>query len=354
VAGWRREERTMIALDASHGEGGGQILRTALALAVAVGRPVTLTNIRLRRPKPGLQPQHLATVRALATISEAEVDGDQPGSTSLSFAPRALNGGAYRFDVGAVQASAGSVSLIFQAVLLPLILADVRSRITIVGGTHVPWSPPVHYLTEVFLPAVVTVGVRATATLRRWGWYPAGGGELEATIERATHLGGLNAEMAPAPHEIAGLSAVSRLPRSIAERQRRRAEERLRAAGLSASIAIEEDRGASGPGTLLFLAVRGRAGFSALGQRGLPAEQVADAAVDQLLAWNASGAAVDEHLADQLVPFLALGRTASTLRCPRLTSHLNTVAWVVRHFLPATIALDEGPPARVRIDPAAR
>jgi RNA 3'-terminal phosphate cyclase (ATP) len=155
-------------------------------------------------------------------------------------------------------------------VLLPLILADVRSRITIVGGTHVPWSPPVHYLTEVFLPAVATVGVRAPATLRRWGWYPAGGGELEATIERATHLGGLNAEMAPAPHEIAGLSAVSRLPRSIAERQRRRAEERLRAAGLSASIAIEEDRGASGPGTLLFLAVRGRAGFSAPSKSPMP------------------------------------------------------------------------------------
>jgi RNA 3'-terminal phosphate cyclase (ATP) len=147
---------------------------------------------------------------------------------------------------------------------------------------------------------------------------------------------------------------VSRLPGSIAERQRRRAEERLGAAGLCASIAIEEDQGALGPGTVLFLAVPGRAGFSALGRRGLPAEQVADAAVDQLLAWNASGAAVDEHLADQLVPFLALGRTGSTLTCPRLTSHLTTVAWVVRHFLPATIALDEGPPARVRIDPAAR
>lgn len=343
-----------IALDAAYGEGGGQIVRTALALAVALRRPVTLAKIRLRRPNPGLQPQHLATLRALAAISEADVEGDQRGSTSLSFAPRALNGGAYRFDVGAIKASAGSVSLIFQALLLPLIFAGVPSRITIVGGTHVPWSPPVHYLTEVFLPALATVGVRATATLRRWGWYPAGGGELDATIERAVSLGGLSAEAGAAPPEIIGLSAVSRLPRSIAERQHRRAQERLGTAGLFASIAIEEDQGALGPGTVLFLAVRGRAGFSALGRRGLPAEQVADAAVDQLLAWNASGAAVDEHLADQLVPFLALGRTGSTFTCPRLTSHLNTVAWVVRHFLPATIALDEGPPARVRIDPAAR
>jgi RNA 3'-terminal phosphate cyclase (ATP) len=339
-------------LDASYGEGGGQILRTALALAVALGRPVTLTNVRLRRPKPGLQPQHLATVRALAAIGEADVGGDHLGSTSLSFAPRALTGGAYHFDVGAIRGSAGSVSLVFQALLLPLVFAGVASRITIVGGTHVPWSPPVHYLTEVFLPALSAAGVRATATLRRWGWYPAGGGELEATIEQTAALGGLSAVAGAAPPRIVGLSAVSRLPRSIAERQHRRAQERLGAAGLSASIAVEEDHGAVGPGTVLFLAVRGRAGFTALGRRGLPAEQVADAAVDQFLAWNASGAAVDEHLADQLVPFLALGRAGSTFTCPRVTSHLTTVAWVVRHFLPATITLDEGPPARVRVDPA--
>lgn len=148
--------------------------------------------------------------------------------------------------------------------------------------------------------------------------------------------------------------AVSRLPRSIAERQRRRTEERLRAAGLSASIAVEEDQGALGPGTVLFLAVRGRAGFSSLGRRGLPAEHVADAAVDELLAWAATGAAIDEHLADQLVPFLVLGRSGSTFTCPRLTPHLNTVAWVVRHFVAANVALEEGPPARVRIDPVAR
>jgi RNA 3'-terminal phosphate cyclase (ATP) len=169
-----------------------------------------------------------------------------------------------------------------------------------------------------------------------------------------SRLDGIVAEEAPARPEVTGLSAVSRLPRSIAERQRRRAEERLRAAGLTPSICVEEDQRALGPGTVLFLAVRGRAGFSALGRRRLPAERVADIAVDELLAWRATGAAVDEHLADQLVPFLALARSASAYTCPRLSSHLTTVAWVVRQFVTADIALEDRRPAHVRVEPAAR
>jgi RNA 3'-terminal phosphate cyclase (ATP) len=342
----------VITLDASHGEGGGQVLRVALALAVALGRPVTLTNIRVQRPKPGLQPQHLTAVRALAAISAAEVTGDRLDSTGLTFVPRTPAAGTYRFDVGAIRGSAGSISLIFQAILLPLVVTGAPSRITLVGGTHVPWSPPVHYLTEVFLPALAPAGVKAAVTLHRWGWYPAGGGEIEATIHPVPRLEGLVLDAPPAGPEVVGLSGVSRLPRSIAERQRRQAEERLRAAGLTASIAVEEDQRALGPGTVLFLALRGRAGFSALGRRGLPAERVADLAVDELLAWIASGAAVDEHLADQLVPFLALGRSGSTFTCPRLSTHLETVVWLVRNFVGARIALEDGRPARVRIEPA--
>jgi RNA 3'-terminal phosphate cyclase (ATP) len=128
----------MIALDASYGEGGGQVLRVALGLAVALGRPVTLTDIRIRRRKPGLQPQHLAVVRALAALSAAEVTGDQLDSMDLTFVPRTLEAGTHRFDIGAIRGSAGSVSLVFQSVLLALALARAPSRITIVGGTHVP------------------------------------------------------------------------------------------------------------------------------------------------------------------------------------------------------------------------
>jgi RNA 3'-phosphate cyclase len=339
----------VLMLDGSHGEGGGQILRTALSLAVAVGRPVRVTNIRARREKPGLRPQHLAAVRALAAIGDAEVSGAELHSTELTFVPRGLRGGSRVFDVG----TAGAVSLVFQAVLLPLAFAAEPSRLTLIGGTHVVWSPPFHYLAEVFLPALAGIGLRAELDLERWGFHPRGGGRIEATVDPTTRtaLAGFVSETRDEPARLRGLSAVSHLPRSIAERQRRRAEERLAAAGVAAEIAIAEDVTALGPGTFLFLALKDRAGFSALGRRGLPAEQVADAAVEPLLSYLASGAAVDEHLADQLVPFLAMGTRASIFTCPTVSRHLATVAWVVEQFLPARIVLEDGPPARVRISP---
>ncbi len=344
----------MLRLDASRGEGGGQILRAALSLAVALRRPVTLSNIRLRRPRPGLQPQHLAVVQALAAISDAEVAGDRLDSTEVTFSPRMLRGGSYRFDVGAVRGSAGSVSLLFQAVLLPLAFAATPSRLTLIGGTHVPWSPPVHYLTDVFLPALRRTGVEAGMTLRRWGWYPRGGGEIEASVTPAHELCGLRWEERAWPETITGVSAVSRLPLTIAERQRRRVLERLERRGLAADIALVEDALALGPGTLVFLAATGHksvAGFSALGRRGLRAEAVADTAVGDLLAYLESGAVVDDHLADQLLPFLALARDESAFTCPSLSNHLQSVAWVVQQFVDARIDLEDGHPARVRIAP---
>lgn len=343
-----------LALDASHGEGGGQVLRTALALAVVLDRPVTLERIRLRRPRPGLQAQHLTVVRALASISAAQVEGDRLDSTALSFTPRRLGHGEWRFDVGAVRGSAGSVPLLFQALLLALVQAGAASRLTLIGGTHVPWSPTAHYLGEVFLPALASLGVQATVRLRRPGWYPAGGGELGAAITPAARIAPLTAMVPPSPLEISGCSLVSRLPRSIAERQRRQAETRLAAAGLTAAITVEEDIHALGPGTMLFLRAHGRAGFSALGRRGVPAERVADEAVDALLGWQRSGAAVDVHLADQLVPFLALADGPSSFTCPALSGHLRTVAWVVQQFLPVGIALHDERPARVEITPGPR
>jgi RNA 3'-terminal phosphate cyclase (ATP) len=341
----------MMTLDGSHGEGGGQILRTALALAVMLGRPLRITGIRLRRPRPGLQPQHLAVVRALAAIGDAVVGGDRLGSSELTFEPRGVRAGEWRFDIGAIKGSAGSVSLLFQALLLPLARASGPSRLTLIGGTHVPWSPPVHYLTEVFLPALGELGLDARLTLRRWGWYPAGRGEVEATVTPVQRLAGLHAET-PEPVTIRGLSAVSRLPRSIAERQARSALACLAAAGLGADIDVQEDQEAVGPGTMVFLGARGRAGFAALGRRGLPAEDVGRAAAAELVAWMATGSALDDHLADQLLPFLALAPAGSSYTCPSLSPHLETVAWTVRQFLAPRIELTASRPARVRIVPA--
>lgn len=342
---------TVRVLDGSYGEGGGQILRTALALATVTGQAVVVTRIRAGRPQPGLQPQHLTVVRALAILSQARVQGDALGSTEVAFAPGAVRGGRYRFDVGVVRASAGAVTLLFHALLPALLAADGPTELTLVGGTHVPWSPPVHHLRDVFLRCLAPAGVTAHVHLRRWGFYPAGGGLVEARVEPTRELSPLEIITAPPPI-ITGVSAVARLPRQIAERQRDRALARLRAAGLEATISLEPDAPAGSPGTFLGLAVPGRLGASALGRRGVPAEQVADEAVDAFLAARASGAALDEHVADQLVPILALARGPSTFTCPRLTPHLRTVAWVVEQLLPVRVTLQESAPARVRVEPA--
>ena len=349
-----REGNRLLTLDASHGEGGGQVVRTALALAVARQREVALTGIRAARPRPGLQPQHLTVVRALAAVSGARLTGDRLDSTELTFAPGALRAGDYRFDVGEIRGSAGSVALLFQALLLPLVLAGRPSRLTLVGGTHVPWSPTVHYLADVFLPVLAALGVRAWVRLVRWGWYPRGGGEIEAGVDPAPGWPGLDWAARAGALRLSGLSAVSRLPAHIAERQRRRAVERLAARGLEAEVAIARDEAALGPGTCLVLCAEadvGRGGAGALGRPGLPAEAVADHAVDDLLRFVDSGATVDEHLADQLVPFLALARAPSVFTCPRVSRHLETVAWVVEQLVPARIAWDGAAPARVRITP---
>ena len=213
-----------VILDASYGEGGGQVLRTALGLAVALRRPVELRAIRARRPEPGLRPQHLAVVRAVAAIGAADVEGDHIGSTTVRLAPRTPRAGRYRFDIG----TAGSVALLLQAVLLPLLKSGGASTVEVRGGTHVPWSPPVHYLSDVFLPALRTIGANVEIRLTRWGWHPEGGGEIRTTIAPTPVLSALRAtELADT--ELVGLSAVSRLPRSIAERQRRRVAQPPRA-----------------------------------------------------------------------------------------------------------------------------
>jgi RNA 3'-terminal phosphate cyclase (ATP) len=231
----------MLIVDASEGEGGGQIVRTALALAAALGRAVALRRMRERRPKPGLRPQHVTVARALRAIADADLSGDAVDSRELTFIPRALCAGEHRFDIGEIRGSAGSVSLALEALLLPLAMAPAQSTVTVLGGTHVPWSPPVHYLVDVFLPALRDAGIDADVALRRWGWYPAGGGEVHAVIRPSGGWNGIDWHGGRPGAAIRGISAVSRLPISIALRQRTRALARLRDRGLDADIALHVD-----------------------------------------------------------------------------------------------------------------
>lgn len=349
----------MVVIDGSHGEGGGQVLRTCLSLAAITGQPVRIEQIRAGRRKPGLQPQHLTSVRAAAKICDADVEGDRLDSQSLSFVPRsAAKAGTYTFDVSlaAKGGSAGAVSLIFQTVLLPLALAEGTSHLTLVGGTHVAWSPPFDYLKRVYLPTLARMGITAKINLEKWGWYPLGGGIVKATVEGAAGgqgLSGLDLAQRGKIQRVRGLSASSNLPKHIRGRQAGTVLQILRSAGLNPRV-DEIDAPSKGQGTAVFLWAEcdnALAGFTALGERGKPAEQVAGEAARDLLAFLHSQAALDRHLADQLVPPLALAGGSSHLTTEMVTQHLLTVAWVVNQFLPGRVRVEgvEGQPGACHI-----
>lgn len=339
-----------VKIDGSYGEGGGQILRTALALSAILEKPVEVVNIRAGRRNPGLQAQHLTAVKAVAQLSGARLTGAELGSLTLRFLPGPLRGADYFFEVG----TAGAVSLVFQAIALPMAFANGPCRVTIRGGTHVPWSPPFHYLDGVFLPAALRMGLHTSLKLLRWGFYPRGGGEVLVEAQPSSHLKSLVLEKRGALLGIRGFSAIANLPHVIAERQRGQALSRLSAEGLGAQIEIVAAASPS-PGTCLFLLAEfehARAGFSALGERGKPAEKVADEVVEALLAFLRSEAAVDPFLADQLLLPMALAEGTSHMTTSRLSQHLFTNAWVIEQFLPIRIDVEGevGRPGRVTVE----
>jgi len=331
----------MIRIDGFQGEGGGQIMRTALSLSALLGLPVTIENIRSNRPKPGLRPQHLTAVKALKEICGAEVEGLAVDSRRIVFRPGRVRPGTYFFDVG----TAGSVTLILQALLLPLALVSGPSRIRLRGGTHVPWSPSYQYLSEVFLPTLGGMGIKTASRLERWGWYPKGGGEVEITIQPIERLKPLVLDEPWEPDEVKVLCASSNLPGHIREREMQRIKEILQGRGLPAEFELIEGP-ALGQGNMVFIAGRkspAAAGFSALGSRGKPAEQVAEEAVKFFLSFLDSGAAVDEHLGDQILPYLAVSPGTSKILVQGVSSHLRTNLGVVNQFIPARLSLEEGP-----------
>lgn len=354
-----------VVLDGSHGEGGGQILRTALSLSMMTARAFRLVSIRAGRRNPGLLPQHLSAVRAAAAISAAEVSGDRLGSDELSFAPRrSATGGAYAFDVAqaAERGSAGSVTLVLQTLVVPLALADAASKLVVRGGTHVEWSPPFDDFAHAYLPALRQMGFRVDAELTRWGWYPVGGGEVVCTI--AGRSPGHRAGAWPCPlralergplRRIRGRAVAANLPAHIPQRMADRARASL--ADLGAPVDIEPQRVvAACPGAGIFLVADYEplaASFSAYGQLGRPSEAVAEQAAGALREHHASAAAVELHLADQLLLPLSIAASPSEFTVSRPTGHLMTNAWTIGQFGIAAISIEEGAPCRVRVEPRA-
>ncbi|HET8798979.1 MAG TPA: RNA 3'-terminal phosphate cyclase [Thermoanaerobaculia bacterium] len=318
----------LIVLDGSQGEGGGQVLRTALALSIITGRPFRIENIRAKREKPGLLRQHLTAVQAAAQVGEASVDGAELGARSLAFVPTGVRAGDYRFSIG----TAGSTTLVLQTVLVPLLLADAPSTLVIEGGTHNPSAPPFEFLERAFLPLLRRMGAEIELTLVRPGFYPAGGGAIQVRIAPARSLRPLIVEERGAIAERRVRAVVANLPYEIAQR-----EVRAAAGELEWGEETQEAHtitGSAGPGNTVSITVASEhvtEVFTAFGARGVRAEQVAHDAAKQAKRYINSDAAVGEHLADQLLLPMAAGGGGSFTTTP-LSSHAITNLDVIRRF----------------------
>jgi RNA 3'-terminal phosphate cyclase (ATP) len=318
-----------IEIDGSFGEGGGQILRTALSLSCITGYSFKLYNIRKGRKKPGLMPQHLTCVHAASLITNASVSGDETGSTALSFSPGKIEAGNYLFDIK----TAGSCSLVLQTVLPPLIFADKPSLITIKGGTHVPFSPTYHYISEVFLPMLRKINIEVESSINKYGFYPKGGGDIRVKTFPVRKVKELILSTRGRLLGLQGYSGVANLPVNIAERQRNSLLQELYPQ--SAEIQIL-DVPSPGQGTFVFLKAsfdNTVSGFSSLGQKGKPAEKVGKEAATQFIDFYNSSACLDPHLSDQIVIYLCLASGDSSFTTSHITQHLVTNLWVIEKFL---------------------
>jgi RNA 3'-terminal phosphate cyclase (ATP) len=346
----------LIELDGSTGEGGGQILRTSLALSMCTGRPMAIQRIRAKRPKPGLMRQHLTCVQAAVAVCGAKVEGAELGSQTLVFEPGPVRAGDYAFNVG----TAGSCTLVLQTVLPALMLCAEPSRVSLGGGTHNPMAPPFHFLERSFAPLLRRLGVGLDLELRRLGFYPAGGGEVSAVVHPAA--AGLQpfdlTDRGPVQEAYAECFAPA-LPGSVAMRE---LAVLARALGWSGEqLRTPAVRQNEGPGNAL-LATLAHAHVSEVvtvfGEKSVSAEQVAGALVKEVRAHQASEGALGQHLADQWMLPLALAVVAqggeAAFTCTEMTEHATTNIGVIEQFLPVRFDVDSaGACPRVRLIAAA-
>ena len=340
----------MIEIDGSYGEGGGQLVRTAVALSALTGTPLRLHNVRASRARPGLAPQHLAAVRAVAALCDARCEGLELRAQAFNFEPRARPaGGELRADVG----TAGSVTLVLQALLPVLLAARGPSRVVVSGGTDVRLAPSWDYFSEVLLRLLGRMQVRVRASIRRRGYYPRGGGEVALEVEPGVPAP-LDWRQRPVSWRIAGEAHIANLPLTIAERMRDAA---LAALGREAAIGAralgrEEAWGMGGAITLWAESDAGLLGASRVAERGVRAETLGAAVGGSLAADIASGATLDLHAADQLLVYLAMAAGRSSFTTRAVSSHARTAMWLIPQFLAARFAVEEdGALARISAEP---
>jgi RNA 3'-terminal phosphate cyclase (ATP) len=338
----------VIDIDGSYGEGGGQLVRTAVALAAITGKAVRIRDIRAKRKQPGLAAQHLAALRAVAALADAQSSGLELRSRTIEFAPQALRGGEFRCDVG----TAGSITLVLQALLPVMIAAGRQCEVTVAGGTDVRAAPPLDYFRAVLLALLQRMGARVQLAIERRGYYPRGGGEVTLAVAPGA-LRPLVAEHPGSIREIAGLAHAGNLPLHIAQRMRAavlaRLDERLRrdAAVATEVLGAEEAVGQGGAIVAWVRTEHTVLGAGRVAERGVRAETLGDAVGASLAADIAAGATLDEHAADQLLIYLALARGGAFLT-RAVSSHAQTAMWLIEQFLPVRFAVSSaGGPMRV-------
>jgi len=338
----------MITIDGTTGEGGGQVLRTALSLSAITGKPFVINNIRGNRSKPGLRQQHLTCVEAAAEICNAAVDGGHVGSSVLSFRPeQKINPGRYSWDIG----TAGSTTLVLQTVLPVLAMADRTSHVKITGGTHNPMAPPLDFIQQSFLPLLATMGFAFEVKLVRYGFYPRGGGIIEARIKERTKGRPLSLTRRSRLTRLRAMILNSGLPAHIARREKSvLMESRL---FVDQSVDVLQPR-VGQTGNLVWAIVEYgplRCVFSGFGQKGKAAETVAQEVIEQILLHDKTGMPVEPHLADQVLLYMALRRDGS-FATGSLSLHAVTNMAIIGKFLPVTFAVEDLPTGRlVKIQP---
>lgn len=330
----------LLEIDGSLGEGGGQVLRSALSLSLVTGRPFRIFKIRAGRPKPGLRQQHLTAVRAAARISRAEVEGDQFGWQCLTFVPGRIRAGVYEFSTG----GAGSTTLVLQALLPPLFVAERRSTLLLQGGTHNPFAPPFDFLAKTFLPAIQRMGPVVVASLERHGFYPRGGGRIRVRIEPTDSLAPFSLVERGRVLRIGATAVVAGLPRHIAQRELETLQQMLDIS--SRDLTLLELADPPGPGNVVIVEVVSEQiteVFTGFGRRCVPAEAVAEEVGRRTRCYLDAGVPVGQHLADQLLLPLCLAGQGE-FRTLELSLHARTNLEVINHFLDV----------RVEIRPAGR
>ena len=328
----------MLTIDGSSGEGGGQIIRSSLALSLITGTPFTIEHIRAGRKRPGLMPQHLVAVRAAARISDATVTGATKGSRHLEFTPQQVAPGEYSFAVP----TAGSMTLVAQTILPALLIASAPSKLRFEGGTHNPWAPPFDFLAKVYLPLVNELGPRVSPVLNRAGFYPAGDGHFTMEIRPSRHLDQLELTQRGAVRQIRATALVANLPLHIAQRE---IETVMHEMDLNqSSTTIQEVKDASGPGNVVLIQIESERMtelFTGFGQKGKRAEKVAKDTVQEAQRYLAAGVPVSEYLADQLLLPLGIGAHQRTgggvFHTLELSRHTTTQIAILHKFLDVEI-----------------